>query len=47
MQNIPKDMFEPAAADARDAEKISKRAFPFGKMRCCAFAATSLRWSDL
>lgn len=35
MQNIPKNLFEPAAANAGDAEKISKKE-PFPLERCDA-----------
>lgn len=45
MQNIPENMFEPASANAGDAEKINKKAFPSGKTPCSASAAISLRWS--
>lgn len=31
MQNIPKNMFEPAAANAGDAEKISKKSLSLWK----------------
>lgn len=31
MQNIPKNMFEPASANAGDAEKISKKSLSLWK----------------
>lgn len=42
MQNIPKNMFEPAAANAGDAEKISKKSLSLWKDAMLRFRSNKL-----